>query len=199
MGFGAPHQCSLGTAACGLLVMLTRAILMTSSHSEGHFKWVQVCSLEPARSIVSEAGTLSEMSSARMLRRMLEAQEDCKWLPSPSISANDAYSNPAKYYTKSSTPMVCKANHNTDDPRVCTIPPSLQWHGIAGDAEDTPVWEMGSRNKTDINSPWGKKNFNPLARDRCAFIDSSSVDTFSPQSNELHGEPAAMPFDLYAP
>ena len=29
------HQCSLGTAACYLLVMLTAAILMTSSHSEG--------------------------------------------------------------------------------------------------------------------------------------------------------------------
>ena len=30
-GVGAPHQCSLGTAACCLLVMLTRATLMTSS------------------------------------------------------------------------------------------------------------------------------------------------------------------------
>ena len=34
-GFGAPHQCSLRTAACCLLIMLTRATLMTSSHSEG--------------------------------------------------------------------------------------------------------------------------------------------------------------------
>lgn len=30
-----PHRCSLGTAACDLLVMLTRAILMTSSQSKG--------------------------------------------------------------------------------------------------------------------------------------------------------------------
>ena len=29
------HSCSLGTAACYLLVMLTAALLMTSSHSEG--------------------------------------------------------------------------------------------------------------------------------------------------------------------
>ena len=35
MGFGAPHQCSLGTAACLLLVMLTCTLLTTSSHSEG--------------------------------------------------------------------------------------------------------------------------------------------------------------------
>ena len=34
-GFGAPHQCFLGTASCDLVVMLTRAPLMTSSHSEG--------------------------------------------------------------------------------------------------------------------------------------------------------------------
>ena len=34
-GVGAPHQCSLGTAACALLLMLTRALLMTSSYSEG--------------------------------------------------------------------------------------------------------------------------------------------------------------------
>ena len=32
------HQCSLGAAACCLLVMLTAAHLMTSSHSEGHIK-----------------------------------------------------------------------------------------------------------------------------------------------------------------
>ena len=30
-----PHQCPLGVAACYLLVMLTAALLMTSSHSEG--------------------------------------------------------------------------------------------------------------------------------------------------------------------
>ena len=30
-----PHHCSLGTAACYLLVMLTCAVLMTSSHSVG--------------------------------------------------------------------------------------------------------------------------------------------------------------------
>ena len=30
MGFGAPQQCSLGTAACYFLFMLTFAILMTS-------------------------------------------------------------------------------------------------------------------------------------------------------------------------
>ena len=35
MGYSDPHQCSLGTAACYLLVMLTCAVLMTSSHSEG--------------------------------------------------------------------------------------------------------------------------------------------------------------------
>ena len=34
-GVGAPQQCSLGTAACYLLVMLTVALLMTSSHSKG--------------------------------------------------------------------------------------------------------------------------------------------------------------------
>ena len=34
-GVGAPHQCSLGAATCYLLVMLTCAVLMTSSHSEG--------------------------------------------------------------------------------------------------------------------------------------------------------------------
>ena len=33
--FGAPHQCSLGTAASYLVFMLTGALLMTSSHSEG--------------------------------------------------------------------------------------------------------------------------------------------------------------------
>ena len=32
---GVPHQCSLGTAGCYLLVLLTCALLMTSSHSEG--------------------------------------------------------------------------------------------------------------------------------------------------------------------
>ena len=32
---GVLHQCSLGTAAYYLLVMLTAALLMTSSHSEG--------------------------------------------------------------------------------------------------------------------------------------------------------------------
>ena len=31
---GAPHHCSLGTAACYRLYMLTAALLMTSSHSE---------------------------------------------------------------------------------------------------------------------------------------------------------------------
>ena len=35
MGVLRPRQCSLGTAACYLLVMLTAALLMTSSHSEG--------------------------------------------------------------------------------------------------------------------------------------------------------------------
>ena len=35
MGVGAPHQCSLGAAACYLLFMLTAALLMTSLHSEG--------------------------------------------------------------------------------------------------------------------------------------------------------------------
>ena len=34
-GVRAPHQCSLGMAACYLLFMLTAALLMTSSHSEG--------------------------------------------------------------------------------------------------------------------------------------------------------------------
>ena len=34
-GFGAPHQCSLGTAACYHPVMLTAALLMTSLHSSG--------------------------------------------------------------------------------------------------------------------------------------------------------------------
>ena len=38
MGVGAPQQCSLGAVACYLLVMLTCALLMTSSHSEGR-KW----------------------------------------------------------------------------------------------------------------------------------------------------------------
>ena len=33
---GAPHQCSLGTAACYLLFMLTRAILMTPSQSKAY-------------------------------------------------------------------------------------------------------------------------------------------------------------------
>ena len=33
-GVGVPHQCSLGVAACYLLVMLTRAVLMTSSQSK---------------------------------------------------------------------------------------------------------------------------------------------------------------------
>ena len=36
MGFGAHHQCSLGTAACDLLVMLTLALLMTSSQSKAN-------------------------------------------------------------------------------------------------------------------------------------------------------------------
>ena len=35
MRFGAPQQCSLGVAACYLVFMLTCALLMTSSHSEG--------------------------------------------------------------------------------------------------------------------------------------------------------------------
>ena len=35
MGCSEPHQCSLGTAPCYLLFMLTCATLMTSSHSEG--------------------------------------------------------------------------------------------------------------------------------------------------------------------
>ena len=35
-GFGAPHQCSLGMAACCFYIyMLTAALLMTTSHSEG--------------------------------------------------------------------------------------------------------------------------------------------------------------------
>ena len=41
-GVEAPHQCPLGTAACYLLVMLTCAPLMTSSHSEGSSIFVRV-------------------------------------------------------------------------------------------------------------------------------------------------------------
>ena len=45
---GAPHQCSRGTAACYHLVMLTAALLMTSSHSEG-VDWVKMdwCNSKP--------------------------------------------------------------------------------------------------------------------------------------------------------
>ena len=57
-GVGATHQCSLVTAACDLLVMLTLALLMTSSYSADRLHagtvvvahWEKVC----ARDLVGD-------------------------------------------------------------------------------------------------------------------------------------------------
>ena len=45
---GSPYPCSLGTAAFCLLVMLTAAFLMASSHSEGEARQIQAFKRKPA-------------------------------------------------------------------------------------------------------------------------------------------------------
>ena len=66
-GVGARHQRSLGTAACYLLVMLTAALLMTSSHSEGRHEGAVGAVREAPEIVLREAAGLLDSHPASEL------------------------------------------------------------------------------------------------------------------------------------
>ena len=167
-----------------------RAALRFEVHAslrEGHFKWVHVCKGE--EELHEPEGRLKGYRD-----RTRAQKRDCKWIPSPSMMDNNEYKNPAQYYVKASAPMICRLNHNKDDAGVCSIPTMLGWHGKEGDDEDTSIWSL-KRHTSDKRKV--KSKFDGMSRERCAFIDGTTVSGFSPQTTELYGKPLATPYDLY--